>query len=216
MIGATIEAVVLSFAIGDKMNSAMKDKVLADQQRLIALEENDKIVREQNAMLELKVNVRTSEIKTQKSIIEEKNKDILDSIQYAKRIQSALLASETLLNENLPNYFVLCKPKDIVSGDFYWADKSADGKFMLLTGDCTVHGVPGAFMSLLNISLLHELSAGQSVSRPDWLLNRQREAIISALNPLGSAEVSKDAMDCVLLSFDFANMKLEFACANNP
>ena len=82
MIGATIEAVVLSFAIGDKMNSAMKDKVLADQQRLIALEENDKIVREQNAMLELKVNVRTSEIKTQKSIIEEKNKDILDSIHY--------------------------------------------------------------------------------------------------------------------------------------
>ncbi len=215
MIGATIEAVVLSFAIGDKMNSAMKDKVLADEQRLIALEENDKIVREQNAMLELKVNERNSEIQTQKSIIEEKNKDILDSIHYAKRIQSALLASETLLNENLPNYFVLYKPKDIVSGDFYWADKTSDGKFMILVGDCTGHGVPGAFMSLLNISLLHELSAGQSVSRPDWLLNRQREAIISALNPLGSAEVSKDAMDCVLMSFDFANMKLEFACANN-
>ncbi len=148
--------------------------------------------------------------------ISEKNKDILSSIHYAKRIQRALLASDTLLKSNLPEYFLLYKPKDIVSGDFYWADETPDGKFLLLTGDCTGHGVPGAFMSLLNISIMHELTFGHRISRPDLLLNTQRDAIIMALNPEGADEQSKDGMDCVLCSFDFKGNKVEFACANNP
>lgn len=216
MIGSATEAVILSFAIGDKLNIATKEKLEADRDKLNALSENERIIREQNVMLEKKVDERTAEIQLQKTVIEEKNKDILDSIHYAKRIQRALLASETLLNDNLPDHFVFYKPKDIVSGDFYWADKLDNGKFLMLTGDCTGHGVPGAFMSLLNISLLHEFSVGQKVHRPDLLLNRQRDAIIAALNPPGSTEISKDGMDCVLISLDFVNRKMQFACANNP
>ncbi|MBI3509671.1 MAG: SpoIIE family protein phosphatase [Bacteroidetes bacterium] len=155
-------------------------------------------------------------VETQRLQLEERNKDILDSIHYAKRIQRALLASDTMLRNNLPEYFVFYRPKDIVSGDFYWADESPDGKFLLLTGDCTGHGVPGAFMSLLNISILHELTNGLKMTKPDELLNTQRKAIIMALNPEGADEESKDGMDCVLCSFDLKNNRVEFSCANNP
>jgi serine phosphatase RsbU (regulator of sigma subunit) len=156
------------------------------------------------------------ELEKKNDVIEEKNKDILSSIHYAKRIQRALLASDSLLKNHLPQHFIFYKPKDIVSGDFYWGDETPDGKFLLLTGDCTGHGVPGAFMSLLNISIIHELTFSQNISRPDLLLNAQRDAIIQSLNPEGSDELSRDGMDCVLCSFDFRNKKLEFACANNP
>ena len=91
----------------------------------------------------------------QKQIIEIKQKEILDSIKYAKRIQFSLLASDYLLKQNLPEHFVLFKPKDVVSGDFYWATPIPDG-FIFITADCTGHGVPGAFMSLLNISKLSQ------------------------------------------------------------
>ncbi len=216
MASSAIETIILSFAIGNKLNMAVLDKQEAQEERLKAISLNEQLVREQNVVLERKVEERTHEITLQKDIIEEKNKDILSSIHYAKRIQRALLASESLLTNNLPEYFIFYKPKDIVSGDFYWADIAPDGKFLLLTGDCTGHGVPGAFMSLLNISIMHELTFGHHLSRPDLLLNTQRDAIIMSLNPEGTDEASKDGMDCVLCSYDFKNKKVEFACANNP
>jgi serine phosphatase RsbU (regulator of sigma subunit) len=215
MIGSAIEAIILSFAIGSKLNMAVREKQEAQDEKLKAISLNEQLVREQNVVLEQKVEERTQEITLQKDIIEEKNKDILSSIHYAKRIQRALLASDNLLKNHLPGFFILYKPKDIVSGDFYWADEAPNGKFLLLTGDCTGHGVPGAFMSLLNISIMHELTFGHQLSRPDQLLNAQRDAIIMALNPEGADEQSKDGMDCVLCSFDFATKKMEFACANN-
>lgn len=177
-----------------------------------------------------KRNVRlenaNSEITHQKLIIEEKNKEMVDSINYARRIQRALIASDDLLKKNLPEYFVLFKPKDIVSGDFYWARlversnglDSVSGNeslFFLCIADCTGHGVPGAFMSLLNISLLKEAVVEKKICQPDLVLNEVRKEIITALNPDGK-EDGKDGMDCVLCAFDFASMKLEVACANNP
>lgn len=157
-----------------------------------------------------------AQIEDQRSVLEEKNKEITDSINYAKRIQSALLAPAALMKSHLPEHFVLYKPKDIVSGDFYFAAETHSGKFVLCVGDCTGHGVPGAFMSLLNISILRELIADQKIERPDILLNKQRELIIRSLNPHGAEETSKDGMDCVVAQFDFTSGIIEFACANNP
>ena len=151
----------------------------------------------------------------QKNHLEQKNKDITDSINYAKRIQRALLASDTLLNKNLPEYFVYYKPKDIVSGDFYWAN-FVNGKFLIITADCTGHGVPGAFMSLLNISLLNEITLLKKIIQPDLILNHIREQIITTLNPEGIEQEGRDGMDCILCAFDFNNNKLEFSAANNP
>ena len=154
------------------------------------------------------------EITKQKEIIETKNKEIVDSIHYAKRIQGALLASDQLLNKNLPAHFVLYKPKDIVSGDFYWAAETP-GSFILATCDCTGHGVPGAFMSLLNISKLSETISEKKITQPDLIFNEVRSEIIAALNPDGSIEESRDGMDAIICAFDFKNKKLQFAAANN-
>ncbi len=216
MGSSAIEIIILSFAIGDKLNAAVREKQAAQEKTVEALRVNEQLVREQNVVLERKVEERTHEIQQQKAIIEEKNKDILSSIHYAKRIQRALLASDSLLDKNLAEYFVLYRPKDIVSGDFYWAHETGDGRFLLLAGDCTGHGVPGAFMSLLNISILHELTTGRNITRPDLVLNAQREAIIMALNPDGAEEHARDGMDAVLCSFDMNKLQLSFACANNP
>jgi serine phosphatase RsbU (regulator of sigma subunit) len=171
-----------------------------------------------------------AQVEEQKEAIEEKSKAITDSINYAQRIQSALLAPAALMKKNLPGHFIFYKPKDIVSGDFYFAAESshpstataptatatATTTFWLCVGDCTGHGVPGAFMSLLNISILRELISEQKIDSPDQLLNKQRELIIRALNPDGAEEKGKDGMDCVLAKFDVANRTVQFACANNP
>ncbi|MCW3084781.1 MAG: hypothetical protein JWP12_2147 [Bacteroidetes bacterium] len=156
------------------------------------------------------------EITQQKEIIEEKNKEILDSIHYAKRIQGALLASANTLKNNLPEHFVLYKPKDIVSGDFYWAQKTTDNKFLLATCDCTGHGVPGAFMSLLNISKLNETVNERRITQPDLIFREVRTEIIKALNPDGTDNTARDGMDAVLCLFDFDSLILQFAAANNP
>lgn len=155
------------------------------------------------------------EIEVQKDLLEEKNKEVVDSITYAKRIQKALLASEKLLNENLNDHFVLYQPKDIVSGDFYWAQKKND-RFFIATSDCTGHGVPGAFMSLLNISFLNEAVGSSNLILPSDILAYVRNHIIGALKEDVADGGGKDGMDCVLCSFNFNTMKLEMACANNP
>jgi serine phosphatase RsbU (regulator of sigma subunit) len=155
------------------------------------------------------------EINLQRLELKEKNKDITDSIHYAKRIQKALMASSHLLDKNLSSYFTLYLPKDIVSGDFYWAHK-INSKFLVAVCDCTGHGVPGAFMSLLNITKLNQTVLEKNSIRPDVILNLVREDIIKVLNPEGTTEEGKDGMDAALCSFDFENLKLEYACANNP
>ncbi|MBC7865505.1 MAG: SpoIIE family protein phosphatase [Bacteroidia bacterium] len=118
-------------------------------------------------------------------------------------------------------FFILYKPKDIVSGDFYYAlshktTGSANEKFYLCTADCTGHGVPGAFMSMLNISYLNESIIEKNIGAPNEVLDHIRTEIISSLNPEGSEEESKDGMDCSLCAYDFEKMILEFSAANNP
>ncbi|HXD94762.1 MAG TPA: SpoIIE family protein phosphatase [Bacteroidia bacterium] len=120
---------------------------------------------------------------------------------------------ETALNDT-KNFFILYKPKDIVSGDFYWAHE-INNKFYICTADCTGHGVPGAFMSMLNISYLNESIIEKNISKPDKVLNHIRNEIIHSLNPEGSEEESKDGMDCILACFDFSTYTLEYAAANN-
>lgn len=155
-----------------------------------------------------------NEIEKQKHLVDEKQKEILDSINYAKRIQTALMANSSMMSANLKEYFVFFKPKDIVAGDFYWATKLPDS-FVYITADSTGHGVPGAFMSLLNISKLNDAINQKKITRPDLVLNDVKSGIIKALNPEGSSEESKDGMDAILCKLDTQNMKLQYAAANN-
>ncbi len=171
---------------------------------------NNQLLEEKNAI----IISQKDKVEHQKEVIEEKNKEIVDSINYAQRIQKALLASDKLLSKNLPEYFVLFKPKDIVSGDFYWATPVGDN-FIIITADCTGHGVPGAFMSLLNISKIAEAIKEKKITSPDKILNFLRDEIILALNPEGSDLDGQDGMDCVVISFNKNLTNLDYSAANN-
>jgi ligand-binding sensor domain-containing protein/serine phosphatase RsbU (regulator of sigma subunit) len=164
--------------------------------------------------LQTKVNEATYEIKHQKNLIEEKHKAITDSINYAERIQRSFLATKELLDVNLKEYFVLYLPKDVVSGDFYWASKLNDGHFALVTADSTGHGVPGAIMSLLNITSLEK--AVEHETDPAKILYHTRRNIIERLSKDGTKDGGWDGMDCSIISFHPSTRKMRIAAANNP
>ena len=156
-----------------------------------------------------------AEIALQKAIVDEKNKDILDSINYAKRIQQALLKEEEHVSAHLPEHFILFKPKDIVSGDFYWSMEK-HGHLYLAAVDCTGHGVPGAFMSMLGIAFLNEITALERLLTPAEVLDRLREKIIKELSQTGKEGESKDGMDISLVRLNLSSNELQWSGANNP
>ena len=156
------------------------------------------------------ISDQKSEVEKQKTIVEEKQKEILDSINYAKRIQYALLAHSDFLQTVLPQHFILFKPKDIVSGDFYWAIEH-NNRIYAAVCDCTGHGVPGAFMSVLNIGFLNEAIKEKNILYPNEIFNYVRKKLIENL----FQEEQKDGMDGVLICIDKQNRKLSYAAANN-
>ena len=148
-------------------------------------------------------------------IVEEKNKDITDSIDYAKKIQQAILPEENEFEKFFRDSFVLFQPKDIVSGDFYWIAEK--GEYVFFTAaDCTGHGVPGGFMSMLGNSLLNEVISEKNVTEPADVLDLLRVKIIQALKQKGETSESKDGMDMCLCRLNRKNNELVYAAANNP
>lgn len=164
--------------------------------------------------LEIKVAERTREVVEQKEIIEFKNKEITDSIQYAKQIQAAILPQKTTFAQHFADYFVYYKPKDIVSGDFYWFQTFDDIK-VLAVADCTGHGVPGGFMSMLGITLLNEIVIKNQNFNAATILQKLRKEIISALRQTGDLGEQRDGMDIALTILDTKQMKLSYAGAFN-
>ncbi|MDI9340114.1 MAG: SpoIIE family protein phosphatase [Sediminibacterium sp.] len=177
---------------------------------------------ENERLLEQKVKERTEEVVLQKTEIETKNgeleilyKQVTDSIHYAKRIQEAILPAEQTIHNALKNAFVLYKPKDIVSGDFYWIAKKGPYTFFA-TIDCTGHGVPGAFMSLVGHNILKDIIDNTDALEPHEIMNRLREGVIATLHASGSEGTAKDGMDMTLCRVDFKTMELKYAAAFNP
>ncbi|MCX6294511.1 MAG: SpoIIE family protein phosphatase, partial [Bacteroidetes bacterium] len=165
--------------------------------------------------LEDKVKERTSEVVKQKEIIEESNKHITDSIKYAKRIQEAFLPSENSVTEHLKNAFVLYKPKDIVSGDFYWIERK-ENKILFAVVDCTGHGVPGAFMSIIGFNGLNQIVNEYNYTRPADILTHLNKSITNTLRQHVEDSKIRDGMDVAICSIDLENNKLEFAGAFSP
>lgn len=160
------------------------------------------------------VELQKEEIETQKLIVEEKQKEILDSIHYAQKIQSAVLTGENVWKKISPDYFILYQPKDIVSGDFYWAFNTVNSRSVFALADCTGHGVPGGFMSMLGNSFLNEIVVENKIFNPAEILNKLRSKIISSLGQEGSAD-RRDGMDMAVCNWNKLENKLEFAGANN-
>jgi len=167
-----------------------------------------KRLKNENIRLEGIVAERTAEVVKQKEELE-------SSIHYASRIQMALLPSEAILSENLKNYFILFKPRDIVSGDFYWMTKKSE-RLYIVAADCTGHGVPGAFMSLLGMSFLDEIIDKDPTAPANFILNQLRLHVTESLKQVGGDDEAKDGMDMALLVIDFGTEKIEFSGAYNP
>jgi len=161
-------------------------------------------------------NLRLEGIVAERTAVVVKQKDELESsIHYASRIQLALLPSEAILSENIKNYFVLFKPRDIVSGDFYWMTKKGE-RLYIAAADCTGHGVPGAFMSLLGMSFLDEIIDKSLAPRADVILKELRLHVTESLKQVGGEDEAKDGMDVALFIIDFSQQKIEFSGAYNP
>ena len=165
--------------------------------------------------LEEKVKERTLRIEKQKAEIEEQKKHIMDSIYYARRIQNAILPSFSVMDAHLKNYFVLYLPKDIVSGDFYWFHETK-GLLMIAAVDCTGHGVPGAFMSIVGFNQLNYVVTVKQANIAGGILDELNKGVISTLNENTGENSIKDGMDMALCILDLKNMKSQFAGANNP
>jgi ligand-binding sensor domain-containing protein/serine phosphatase RsbU (regulator of sigma subunit) len=158
--------------------------------------------------LEEKVQERTKELN-------EKNKDILSSIEYAKRIQEAILPSTEKIKSAFKQSFIIYLPKDIVSGDFYWFAETKDNYFLAAV-DCTGHGVPGAFMSMIGNSLLNQIVQIQKIEQTGDILNKLNERVVQALNQHGSKFETKDGMDLSIIRKSKINNTIEYSGAFRP
>lgn len=183
-----------------------------------------KIKKEANIRLEDKnrtISLQKDEIEMQRDIaaaqrdqIAYQKKHITDSIMYAKRIQAALMPSLELFSDKL-EHFILYKPLAIVSGDFYWVS-SKDSQQVIISADCTGHGVPGAFMSMLGVTLLNEIVNGKQIFMPDQIIENLRQGVIKSLNQDIEEDTVKDGMDIAVCLVDFDKNILWFSGANCP
>ncbi|MBL4655831.1 MAG: SpoIIE family protein phosphatase [Bacteroidia bacterium] len=187
---------------------------------------NSRRLKDENTRLERIIAERTSEIVAEKEkvnrqnrIIEAKNKDITDSIKYAKRIQEAILPKENDIYKALPNAFVLYKPKDIVSGDFYWFSelkRNGTQQYIIAAVDCTGHGVPGAFMSMIGNELLNQIVLEKNITKPGEVLDYLHEGVRFALGQYKEDAEVRDGMDIALCKVDMEKGILEYAGAHRP
>jgi tetratricopeptide (TPR) repeat protein len=170
-----------------------------------------RITRKQKEIIEAQKNV----VQKQKEIVEKQNEKILDSITYAQSIQQSILIEEDDIRRFLPDSFVFYKPKDIVSGDFYWFSK-LDDKIIVAAVDCTGHGVPGAFMSMIGNTLLHQVVNENGVTSVSEILRQLNIGIYNALRQGTNRALSKDGMDIALCCIDYKTKELHFSGAQQP
>ena len=169
---------------------------------------------ELNQLVE-EVTTQRDEIDIQKQKIEILYNDVSESIVYAKKIQDTLLPDSSILKDNLSGNFNIFKPKDVVSGDFYWFTK-IDNQLIIAMSDCTGHGVPGALMSMLGISFLREIVNKERITQPALILQKLRKEIIHSLNQKGEIGEQKDGMDISIININTDTLEMQFAGANNP
>lgn len=220
LIGIMIILVSLILLFRENIKRRRLNNVLREQKeeiydKALRLKQANKEVAKRNKEIVNKNNAieeHIIEITQKNDIIEEKNRSITDSIAYAKRIQSALLLPPAEFKTAFTDHFILYAPKDIVSGDFYWVRKTKN-KVWLAIADCTGHGVPGGFMSMLGISYLNEISTEEE--QPAEMLNKLRDKVIESLKQSDESNSTKDGMDIALIMIDTEKMELYFSGAFN-
>jgi serine phosphatase RsbU (regulator of sigma subunit) len=181
-------------------------------------EENLKLLQRALELSSIELNQAKNRISATLSELNEKNEDLLSSIHYARLIQEAILPSEDRFRSVLPESFVFHAPRDIVSGDFYWLQEYED-KILVAAVDCTGHGVPGAFMSIIGNNALNAAVREEGLTTPSLILDSLNRGVSSTLRSQSNSSESagiKDGMDIALVSIDYKNKKVEYAGAYNP
>ncbi|HNV51308.1 MAG TPA: SpoIIE family protein phosphatase, partial [Tenuifilaceae bacterium] len=193
---------------------------LREKQKInkLLVEQNHEILRQKGEIEDQKQEIEAQRdlAERQRDQIADQQKQITDSIRYASRIQAAVLPRTNNLNSYLTEHFVYYQPKNIVSGDFFWTTQLADGRIAVAVADCTGHGVPGAFMSMLGITLIKELTATHCAESAGELLFKLRQLVIASLNQTGVEGESHDGMDMSLVLIDKEKQELEYAGAYLP
>jgi serine phosphatase RsbU (regulator of sigma subunit) len=207
-MAAILQVLIFSFGIARKIRLDEIEKAQIQAQIIEQLKENERLKDQANLELERKVEERTREISEQK-------REITDSIDYAQRIQLAVLPGEEELEQIMPAHFVFFSPKDVVSGDFYWIKKVKES-LIVVAADCTGHGVPGAFMSMLGISLLDEQLGKARLDSPGKILDNLRAKVKEMLVQKGRAEEQKDGIDMAMAILNQDTKELKYAGAHNP
>ncbi len=172
-------------------------------------------LRHQKEQLQKEVDIQTVQLREQKAEIEKKNRDITDSINYAKRIQKSILPSLKTLQRSFPQSFVFFAPRDIVSGDFYWFHKTAHS-FLVCCADCTGHGVPAAFMSMIGTTLLNDIVKRKDIDSPAGILERLDQEIKILLQHDNNKQNNSDGMDISIVEIELRSRKVRIASAKRP
>ncbi len=204
--GIILQFVFLSISIAESVKDTYKQMTEA-QASLIKLKEDA------NKNLERKVIERTKELRKQKDIIEEKNQQIMASVRYAKNIQNAVLPDTIQMSGIGKNFFVLNLPRDIVSGDFYWVHMLNEDKYIVTAVDCTGHGIPGAFMSLIGINLLNRI-VSEGIHLPNEILSKLHQSIQEVLKQKETKNA--DGMDMAICLVDKKEKLIHYSGAKNP
>lgn len=201
----------------ENQTKALPENFVLEQKKL----EHDKeeIVLKNKKLWEMSVLIQKEKnhIQLLKNDIENKHRNITDSIKYAKRIQDAILPKEDVLRDNLSGYFLFWLPKETVSGDFYWMKQQGD-LLIFTVADCTGHGVPGAFMSMMGVTFLNEVCTNiNDDTQPSQILEDMRGLVISTLKQESASPLEpKDGMDMALCILNLKTKKIKFSGANNP
>jgi ligand-binding sensor domain-containing protein/serine phosphatase RsbU (regulator of sigma subunit) len=175
----------------------------------------ERFLKQNQEYLKTELAARTREVVEQKELLEVKNKDITDSILYAQNIQRAVLPAPDELNRHFPESFVYYKPRDIVSGDFYWIEQIGS-RVIIACADCTGHGVPGAFMSLIGSILMKEIAIDEQVQSPAQFLSRLHQRLCEVFRQQGRATALTDGMDVSVAEIDLETRHTRIASANRP
>jgi len=213
----TSEVVMKNSILQQQKEEILTQNEALQQQKEEILTQNEALQQQKEEITAQRdeIELRNEELFEKNSKIENQHKKIQDSITYASRIQSAVLPKFEILENNFSDNLVLWKPRDVVSGDFYWF-KQIDNIVFIAAADCTGHGVPGAFMSMLGISFLNEIVTKREINTTNQVLNELRKLVKLSLNQTGQRGDNQDGMDIAFCAFDTISKKLQFSGANNP
>ncbi len=219
LFGIIFVLIVIFLIIARRSNRKLNKqqvKILEQNTALNSQKEEILSQRDELQSVNEELHVVNEEINNHRDVLQEKHTQITDSITYASRIQTAMLPESTIIPNFFAQYFVFYKPRDIVSGDFYWAKLINNDTIVIAAADCTGHGVPGAFVSMLGISFLNEIVNKDELTNANTVLDTLREKIKTSLKQQGNDSESKDGMDIAVCIIDKKNMKLQYSGAHNP